>query len=390
MTHDTTLPPPTQGKSLKASPAFLVKADESTGVVEAIVSVFGVVDLGRDIIHPGAFSKSIVERAGKIRVVDQHNTHSVLCVLGKPLALREVGRDELPAEVLLRYPSAKGGLWTKTQYLLNTPEGLGAFQRIAAGAIDEYSIGYEALDVDYGEVETDTGKVRVRNIRTIKLWEYSPVIWGMNPATATVGVKNGDDPKELTADGPVQRLGDYLHGTLAGVLTSCTTWLYTSGYLNDDEWKRTTDSALSRLEDFRVNLPDDVALIPLSMGGYYMLGDTPELEGKAGRTLSGANAEKITTAFDALNAAAASLKDVLTDAKILGFTEEEDDTPKGEEPSTDEPKSDAPPTSEHDTPVSDEPPAGPTEEVTHRPSREELELRARVLDLRLKTLTPGA
>ncbi len=36
----------------------------------------------------------------------------------------------------------------------------------------------------------------MRNLRTIKLYEYSPVLWGMNPATMTVSAKDGEGEGE--------------------------------------------------------------------------------------------------------------------------------------------------------------------------------------------------
>ncbi len=322
---------PPQEMEQKHNSIFITKVDEALGVVEASVSVFGVIDYGRDIIHPGSFVKTISERKAKIRVVDQHNTDSIFRVIGMPLNMKEVGRSDLPKEVLDKYPSATGGLLTVTQYLLNTPEGLGAFNRIKSGAINEYSIGYEALDFDYGEVEVDGKKVRVRNLRVIKLWEFSPVIWGMNPATVTTDVKSNEDTdKELTADGPVQRLGDYLHGTLYSVFANCASWLYSSGYLSEEEWNELNRSAMDMLETFRAEMPDEVALIPLNQ--YYMLGDNPQLEGKAGRVLSGSNAKRIRDAVD-------SLVGVLNAAGVYEEEDEEDEKNLGNEDSNPEEKS---------------------------------------------------
>ena len=104
-----------------------------------VVAVCGNLDLGGDIIHPGAFAKTIAEQGTKVRCLDNHNTDSILRVLGKTLAMREIGREELPPELLAKTPAATGGLWVRTKYLLDTPEGKGAFIRIKEGAIDEYS-----------------------------------------------------------------------------------------------------------------------------------------------------------------------------------------------------------------------------------------------------------
>lgn len=168
---------------------FLTKASDE-GIVEAIVAVMGNVDEGKDVIHNGAFTKTISERLGKTRVLDLHKTDSIMRVLGKPLAAKELSRDELPKEMLDLYPTATGGLWTETQFLINTPEGMGAFERIKSGAVDEWSIGYDALDKDFSKMEVDGRQTTVRNLRTLKLYEYSPVLWGMNEATMTLSAKN--------------------------------------------------------------------------------------------------------------------------------------------------------------------------------------------------------
>lgn len=178
----------------KITQAFLVKADEPQGIVEHIVSVMGNIDEGYDMIHNGAFAKTINERGGKIRCLDNHQTDSVMRAIGKPLEMREIERAELPDMVLSEFPEATGGLLVKTQFLMNTPEGKGAFERIRQGAVDEWSIGYESLDSDYSKAEKDGKEITVRNLRTIKLYEYSPVLWGMNQATATLNAKK-DEPE---------------------------------------------------------------------------------------------------------------------------------------------------------------------------------------------------
>lgn len=173
-----------------------LKIDEVQGIVEHIVAVCGNVDLGDDRIKSGAFTKTIVEQGQKVRVLDQHRTDTIMAALGRALSLREIGRSELPDDVREDYPEATGALVAVTQYLMDTPEGKGAFIRIAEGAVDEYSIGYEALDSNYETVKVHGKDRTVRNLTTIRLWEYGPVLWGMNEATQTIGVKDGGAPPE--------------------------------------------------------------------------------------------------------------------------------------------------------------------------------------------------
>ena len=180
----------------KTSPAFVTKTDELQGIVETVFAVFGNLDMGGDIIHPGAFAKTFVERGHKVKLLDHHNTDSVLRVLGKPLSFRELSADELPTDLLKEYPEATGGAWAQVQFNMKTQAGHDAFQHFRAGDIDEWSFGYDALDKDWSEVD----EVEVRNLRTIKLYELSPVIWGMNPATTTTSAKEQKPEPEETEE----------------------------------------------------------------------------------------------------------------------------------------------------------------------------------------------
>lgn len=175
----------------KSFPFIELKMDEDKGIVEHLIAIHGVLDHGNDISHPGSFAKTLAERGLKAKVLDKHRTDSVMAVVGKPLELREIGRDELPAEVLDEYPEATGAVKATTQFLIETPEGKGVFQRIKAGAVDEFSYGYDPITYDHEDVISKGGEaVTARNLREVKFYEYSPVIWGMNPATGTLSAKD--------------------------------------------------------------------------------------------------------------------------------------------------------------------------------------------------------
>lgn len=197
----------TQAKETKSFPALSVKIlDPEQGIVEHVVAVMGNIDRGNDIIHNGAFSKTLQERGGKVKVLDGHDASSVLRVVGRPLELHEVDKAGLPPDLAAKYPEATGALVATTQFLLDTPEGRGVYDRIKAGAVDEYSIGYDPILADYATVETPEGKKTIRNLRELRLYEYSPVVFAMNPATQTLSakdaaaveskVKPGDDETE--------------------------------------------------------------------------------------------------------------------------------------------------------------------------------------------------
>ena len=184
----------------KIFPSFTKSMDAETGIVEAYVSIMGIKDLDRppDVIQMGAFVKTIQERgpqgARKIRVLHQHWYDSVI---GVPLTLVEHPRELLPEELLAVYPEATGGLFARTQFVMDVQLGRETYALYKAGAMDEWSIGFDALQFEYikSEEEADTHRL----LKEIKLWEYSPVTWGMNPGTVTTGVK--DDRRRETGDG---------------------------------------------------------------------------------------------------------------------------------------------------------------------------------------------
>lgn len=174
--------------------------DTKTGIADAVVNVFGIVDLGRDRILNGAFKMTISERAGKIRVLDSHRMDTVRAIIGKPLEIKELNRAGLPQEIRDKFPEATGGLFTKTQFAIDTEDGDEIFKRIASGIANEWSIGFDLLQSENVSEVIDEEEVIIRNIQEVRLWEYSVVTFGMNQATQTVRsmmVGNPNEPGKL-------------------------------------------------------------------------------------------------------------------------------------------------------------------------------------------------
>lgn len=299
----------------KTYSAFETKiADGDQGVVETIFAVMGNLDDGDDVLHPGAFTKTLADRGHKVKVLDQHRTESVLGALGKPLEIRELSSRELPPIVTDKYPEATGAMWAKVQFLLSTPEGKGAFERIKAGLIDSWSFGYDAAQVDYGQVQRKDGTIaNARHLRQVKLYELSPVLFGMNPATATLSAKSapaegkpwravrGDDGKwrVYKLDGDGQPTGEPL------------------GEHEDEEQAQAQVRALYANEGGKAAQPTE----PIEAEGPEAptkAGDTPG-EQKVGRVIAKRNAERLTRAL-------AELNEVLKDAGLLEVPE--DDAPE--------------------------------------------------------------
>lgn len=143
--------------------------------VKSLFAVMGQVDDGNDRIHQKAFTKTLNEHVKRVQVLWQHDATQP--PVGTPLLVKEVSAGELPPEYKAQYPSATGALYGEVEYL-DTPRGNEILTGIKAGAIRENSIGYDTIQADY----SNEGERKVRNLREVRLWDISPVNWGMQPA----------------------------------------------------------------------------------------------------------------------------------------------------------------------------------------------------------------
>lgn len=162
------------GREYKAAATYIQDIGDRT--VTGFSSVMGNVDSGADIVHPGAFKKSITENLRRIRYLWQHRTDQPPIAVIKSIS--EVGRDQLPADLLAEYPDANGALLVSREYLKND-RAQEVFENIKAGSINELSFGFEVVKKDFSKI---AGQM-VRHLREIRLFECSDVLWGMNPAT---------------------------------------------------------------------------------------------------------------------------------------------------------------------------------------------------------------
>lgn len=159
-----------------------IKSESSGRIITGICAVFGNVDMAGDRIQPGAFTKTLRENnTSYFKHLWNHDFSSY--PTARILDLKEVGRNELPREVLDKAPNATGGLLVKREYV----EGVGdnAFNGIKSGAINEMSFGYDAVK---HEMKSENG-MEIRELKELRLYDTSDVLWGCNPATVAGGLK---------------------------------------------------------------------------------------------------------------------------------------------------------------------------------------------------------
>jgi HK97 family phage prohead protease len=151
-------------RETKLAPAELV-TDSDSGIFSGYASIFGIADLGNDVILPGAFSASLLRRkAGGIRMLYQHDPSSPI---GAWTALREDG----------------SGLRVEGRVALQTHKGREVFELMRAGAIDGLSIGFRTVR---SRLEPKSG---ARQILEADLWEISVVTFPMHPDARVEALK---------------------------------------------------------------------------------------------------------------------------------------------------------------------------------------------------------
>lgn len=151
------------------------KASDKPNFVEGYASTFNGVDLGGDMILPGAFAKTIKERvpAGRVKFLADHDWWSINSVLG---TVREASEDD-------------HGLYFKAE-ISEAPSAQDALVKMREGHVDRLSIGYDAIQVIYPD---DAERMQTgidRKLVEVKLREISAITFPMNEDTEITGVKS--------------------------------------------------------------------------------------------------------------------------------------------------------------------------------------------------------
>jgi len=142
----------------------------SDGNVEGYASLFGEVDQARDMVMPGAFTKTLAQRGlRKIPMLFQHDPAE-------------------PVGIWLDLHEDFRGLWARGRLIPDVARGRELFALVEQGAIDGLSIGYRTV-----RSQIDP-KTRVRKLYQVDLWEVSIVTFPLL-AGARVRAVKGAPPR---------------------------------------------------------------------------------------------------------------------------------------------------------------------------------------------------
>ncbi|WP_421786010.1 HK97 family phage prohead protease [Hyphobacterium sp.] len=124
--------------------------------IDGYASLFGVADLNRDVVRPGAFSRGLRQRGAKhVRMLFQHDA-------GEPVGVWETIRED------------DRGLFVSGRVLNAGPRGRATAELIRQGAVDGLSIGFRTA-------RSAPRPAGGRELIELDLWEVSIVTFPMLP-----------------------------------------------------------------------------------------------------------------------------------------------------------------------------------------------------------------
>lgn len=146
-------------------PPFEVKELSDDGSFTGIASVYGIEDLGGDVIDKGAFTKTISENQ-TIPILWQHKSDEVI---GEGSVKEWQGKLMLTAKLDMEDATAQK-----------------AYRKLKGKLVKGLSIGFTTVKSTWEDVE---GRM-VRHIQELKLWETSIVTFPMLPSAQITRVKS--------------------------------------------------------------------------------------------------------------------------------------------------------------------------------------------------------
>lgn len=144
-----------------------IKETKADGSFTGYAAVFSTVDMGRDVIMPGAFRQVKTTRDGQVRIAMNHDLRKLA---GKAAFTQD-----------------DHGLRVEGQLTLGVGYVKDAYELMKDGVLDGLSVGFDILPDGASWQERDGDYVRI--INAAELWEFSLVPFGMHPDALVDTVK---------------------------------------------------------------------------------------------------------------------------------------------------------------------------------------------------------
>lgn len=141
------------------------------GTFRGVASVYGVEDLGGDVIDKGAFAKTISDNP-IVKVLFHHDPREVI---GEGKVSEWQGKILIDGKLDMDDPTAQL-----------------AHSKMKKRLMHGLSIGFQTIKSTWEEIEKEGARKMIRHIQELKLWEVSLVTFPMLPAAQVTRVKSAD------------------------------------------------------------------------------------------------------------------------------------------------------------------------------------------------------
>jgi len=267
-----------------------IKGLTDEGTFEGILSPYGSLDEGGDLVEPGAYTKTLKDHGNIRPMLWQHKTDEPIGTL-----------------TLSDQPD---GLWCKGQILLDLPTGKVAYTLIKAKAIKGLSIGYETVK--------STMVKGVRHLKELKLYEGSIVTFPMATDAMIIAVKaraEGEAKDEFNEELMGVQLDSGYQKALSGALNS----LFWNG-MTKEQILSGAETIIQQFKDAYLScLPSYVDMLDEEYGGVEKMSQE-EFAKKAGAAISAATKTTIQSGVDQLLAVANTLSALIATGKAAAST----------------------------------------------------------------------
>ena len=149
-----------------------IKVISEEGTFEGLLSPYGNIDHGGDVVEAGAYTKTLKERGNVVPMLWQH-------------------MEEYPIGTLTLEDRADG-LWCKGKLQLELPKAKEAHICLKGRIIKGLSIGYKAVK--------DSIENGVRHLKEIRLFEGSVVTFPMNEMAIVTAIKAAENKSDFTQE----------------------------------------------------------------------------------------------------------------------------------------------------------------------------------------------
>lgn len=270
-----------------------IKDISPEGTFEGLLSPYGNVDQGADIVEPGAYAKTLKDRGDTRPLLWQH-------------------KPDVPIGQITLSDRADG-LWCMGKLLMQLPEAQKAYLLIKAGIVKGLSIGFEAIK--------DSIEGGVRKLKEIKLYEGSIVTFPMNENALITSVKGldtkGDFNEELAAE-QLQDAGRQMFCALQNALSSVL-W----SELSSDEKNIASETVIQQFNDAYLNYQAAFLSMIAQMNGGMEMYNAKRMERKAGAKWSAADKKSLAAACGMIDDGHAMVKSGNDSIRAL-FSDEAD------------------------------------------------------------------